>query len=67
MLNSGMCNFNRQVSPSTMLDTYDATTDTIRVTITNNSNYNWRYDTSFDLLVFDETGSDIKTINFNQT
>lgn len=67
MLNSGMCNFNRQVSPSTMLDTYDATTDTIRVTITNNSNYNWRYDTSFDLLVFDETGSDTKTINFNQT
>jgi hypothetical protein len=67
MLNSGMCNFNRQVSTSTMLDTYDATTDTLRVTITNNSNYNWRYDTSFDLLVFDETGSDIKTINFNQT
>ena len=67
MLNSGMCNYNRQVSPDTMLDSYDATTDTLRVTITNNSNYNWRSNTSFDLLVFDETGSDTKTINFNQT
>ena len=67
MLNNNMCNFNRQVSPSTMLDTYNSTTDTLIVTITNNNNYDWRYDTSFDLLVFDETGSDTKTINFNQT
>lgn len=65
MINGQICNFNRQLSVPNMLDTYDATTDSWEISLTNNNNFDWRYQTSFELMIFDETGFDTKTIYFN--
>jgi hypothetical protein len=65
MINGEICNFNRQLSSPNMLDTYDASTDSWQISLTNNNNFDWRYQTSFELMIFDETGFDTKTIYFN--
>jgi hypothetical protein len=64
MINGEICNFNRQLSSPNMLDTYDASTDSWQIVLTNNTNFDWRYEGSFELMIFDETGFDTKTINF---
>jgi len=63
MINGEICNFNRQLSAPNMLDTYDASTDSWQIVLTNNTNFDWRNEESFELMIFDETGFDIKTIN----
>jgi hypothetical protein len=65
MVNNQICNFSRTLDPMSMKDSYDALNDRWDITITSNNNYNWRYDTSFELKVFDDTGFDTKTIVFN--
>jgi hypothetical protein len=65
MINGEICNFNRQLSSPNMLDTYDVSTDSWQISLTNNNNFDWRYQTSFELMIFDETGFDTKTIYFN--
>jgi hypothetical protein len=67
MIDGSICNFNRQLSPTNMLDTYDPTTDSWQITLTNNNNFNWRYSISFELTVFDETGSDTVTVNLTSS
>lgn len=65
MINNKICNFTRILDPLSMKDTYDTNQDRWNITISNNNSYDWRYDTSFELKVFDDTGVDIKTIVFN--
>jgi hypothetical protein len=65
MINNSICNFNRTLNSITMQDSYDVVNDRWDITISNNNNYDWRYDSSFELKVFDDTGVDIKTIRLN--
>jgi hypothetical protein len=65
MINNSICNFNRTLNSLTMQDSYDVENDRWNITIGNNNNYDWRYDGSFELKVFDDTGFDTKTILFS--
>jgi len=65
MVNNQICNFSRALDPMFMKDSYDEINDRWNITIASNNNYNWRYDTSFELKLFDDTGFDTKTIIFN--
>lgn len=65
MVNNKICNFTRTLDPISMKDSYDIENDRWIITISNNNNYNWRYDNSFELKVFDDTGFDTKTIVFS--